>query len=392
MHVAIIFLFTSSLIIAVVMAFGEDMIDTYSTLTNRWDTLNGEWEERSNTQINAESGGTVTEGLSISMIVRNTGRVALEKFGDWDVILEVPRDPEQGIYYLSYTTDDHLCPNEWFVKGTYRDASSSTPETVGPGMLDPGEEMVIQALPRIQVEAGTYVRATVMTPNGIGAQLILEVIDEPATLYVIDASDSLVYSYEEDGTFIASTALDASNDNPKGIGTDDVSFWISDDNDDRAYEYATSSLALQTSWDLNIGNSDAEGLTTDGCSVWTVEHGGADAVFEYDRAGQYVTQYPLLAANDHATGITTDLTYFWVADHKDNAVYKYTINGAFDSSFPLDGGQKDSRGFTTDGDNIWVADADNGQVFKYDMAGAFVSSFDLTAENADPQGITVTPR
>ena len=76
MHVAITFLFTSSFIILVVMTFGEDMIDSYSTLTNRWDTLNGEWEESSNTQIAVSP----SQSDQMRVIIANIGRVPLEDF------------------------------------------------------------------------------------------------------------------------------------------------------------------------------------------------------------------------------------------------------------------------------------------------------------------------
>ena len=45
-----------------------------------------------------------------------------------------------------------------------------------PGVFNPGEEMVVVANPSNQVKANTTDRATFVTPNGVVAKVIFEVV------------------------------------------------------------------------------------------------------------------------------------------------------------------------------------------------------------------------
>ena len=118
--------------------------------------------------------------IPVKVTVTNAGEVPLAQFEDWVLVLEIQKDPGLGIAYLKYTTT--TTPpgtNEWTVDGIYRDASTLEPEGGGPGILDPGEEMVVLVKPNPAVVLSTADRATFSTPNGATATVIFEVVVTP---------------------------------------------------------------------------------------------------------------------------------------------------------------------------------------------------------------------
>ena len=62
------------------------------------------------------------------------------------------------------------------MKGIYLDASTLVGEIVDPGVLNPGEEMIILANPSPSVVATSYDRATFVTPNGTSVKVIFKVV------------------------------------------------------------------------------------------------------------------------------------------------------------------------------------------------------------------------
>ena len=380
------------LILITGLTLAGDLLATFESLTQSAVSVRSRSEQSANTKIAAPLGLLVNATSTFQITLKNEGSVALGQFADWDVIFEILETSCLGIAYLTYTENASPGPNQWTVQGIYLDASSSTPEIVGPGVFNPGEEMIVLVNPDPSVAHKSYNRATFVTPNGITTKVILEALSTATTtLYVVDGTDAMVYKYEDGGPFLSTSTLDVLNANAEGITTDIHNFWASDVSDDLVYVYA-SNLSASSTWALAAANNSGEGLTTDGCSIWSVDHNGSKKAYKYTMSGGFDSDFLLTAANDHATGITTDRKNIWVVDHKDVVAYKYTLSGTLVSQFALTGGQTNPRGITTDGDNIWVVDHDQNKVYKYTMGGTFVSDFPLNAANADAEGITVTPR
>ncbi len=387
MNVAVTYMITAAITLLVVVSLGWELIAMFGQMTDSWTALEDRSELEFNTDINAPTGQSAGEQSIAHVTIANTGKVPLGQFADWDLILETQQEPGLGVVYLAYTESALPGINEWTIDGIYRDAASSTPETVGPGILDPGEEMVVLANPDPPLGGGTYGRATFAAPNGAIAKVILF---KPRWLYVLDHDDMTVYKYEADGTLAGSSSLDAQNSDAMGITTNNSHFWTTDILDEQMFKY-TSGFSLMSTSTLESSNQQPAGLTADGSNIWTVD-GAVPEVFKYDMEGSYVSKFSLTAQNRDSTGIATDGTNIWVVDAVDAKVYKYDMSGTFVSDFSLSAANADPAGITTDGTNIWVVDAVDAKAYEYDMSGAFVSDFSLCAANADPQGITVMPR
>ncbi len=386
------FVITMTIIFSVVFTIARDSLETYDIVTNAWTSLEARAQDQTATRIAGPTSLRVPIASTVEITIANQGSVPLEEFSRWDVVFEVQQDPGVSILYLDYTDNPSPGANQWTIKAIYLDASNQTPEVVDPGVLDPGEEMVVLANPSPAVRGGTYNRATFATPNGVVASVIFAV---PVTFYVVDNTDDLVYEYWNDGTLVGTHSLDAQNADVRGITHKDTSFWTTDWTDDTVYRYTTQ-FSLSSSWAQNLLNNQGVGITTNGTNIWIVDE-NALKVFKYDMDGNLapdVSQFALNVDNLNPTGIATNGTHIWVVDGADAKVYRYDTLGVLVSSFNLDAANTDPTGITTDGSHIWVVDRGGRKAFAYDMNGGRVTSSDLALDsaNADAQGITVRPR
>ncbi|MCI0438930.1 MAG: hypothetical protein L0177_07330 [Chloroflexi bacterium] len=393
MHVVITYLLTAFIILVVVLTIGREMIATFGEVTDAWTTAQARHEDIAGTRLSAPVGLTVNPGTTVDITLVNEGKTALAQFADWDVIFEIQEGSGVTLAYLDYTTDANPAAGQWTVRGIYLDADALTAEILYPDVLNPGEEMIVRAELSSTMLGSTYHRATFVTPNGVTTGVMFEA---PATLYVLDESDRLVYEYLANSTLIGTHALDPGNAAAKGITTDDTDFWTTDAASlpDTAYKY-DSAFALDTTWSQALLNDNSTGITTDGANIW-VSDTNALRVFKYDMNGNPDVGLPsfgLNLSNTDPTGIATDGANIWIADDGGNAVYRYDMDGNFETSFALAVAEGNTlpTGITTNGVSIWVVDA-GGAVYRYTMSGGYVSSFDLDAANADPEGITVSPR
>ena len=98
--------------------------------------------------------------------------MALNDFPRWDVVIQYTgSDSSYYIKRLPYT-GGALGNNQWTVTGIFLDAQASDPEIFEPGILNPDEDVVLQIKLNPGVKSGSTNLASVVTPNGIVAQII----------------------------------------------------------------------------------------------------------------------------------------------------------------------------------------------------------------------------
>ena len=121
-----------------------------------------------NTQITAESANISTQpdgrGL-LEITVKNTGQTKIADFENWDVIVQYyDASSTYHVEWLPYsgTADTY----QWEVTWIHLNGG---PEVVDPGVLNPGEEMLISTYLDPNVGAGTTNMAVLSTPSGVTA-------------------------------------------------------------------------------------------------------------------------------------------------------------------------------------------------------------------------------
>ncbi len=109
--------------------------------------------------INQLSAGTVEVHIS------NIGQTKLTDFSKWDVIVHHFDDSDNfHVTWLPYQVSDPA-NNEWTISGIY--TSSGQPEVFDPGILNPDEELVIEAVIDPSVKTDSENQVVITTPNGI---------------------------------------------------------------------------------------------------------------------------------------------------------------------------------------------------------------------------------
>ena len=113
---------------------------------------------------------TQTASNSLDLSLRNSGQVKLSSFSKWDVIVKYYKSGSYHVTWLPYI-DGSPGNNEWTVSGIYLSSENLTAEIFEPEILNPGEEMIIQAKLSPGIQKGTTCDVIVSTPNGISDAL-----------------------------------------------------------------------------------------------------------------------------------------------------------------------------------------------------------------------------
>lgn len=108
-------------------------------------------------------------GRTLEVSLRNSGQVKLASFSKWDVIVEYYG--HDGGYYITWLpyVDGTPGSNQWTVEGIYLSSENLTAEVFEPGILSPGEEMVIKVELDPRVRNRTAGEVVISTPSGVSA-------------------------------------------------------------------------------------------------------------------------------------------------------------------------------------------------------------------------------
>ncbi len=118
--------------------------------------------ERLRTNLSTLGVTTADDGSSVQVTLRNTGMTKLMDLPKWDVILQYADGGSGQVKWYPYG----VAVNEWNHR-IYQNASSQVPEVVEPGILNPGEELLITVNVSPPVAPNSTNLATITTPNGV---------------------------------------------------------------------------------------------------------------------------------------------------------------------------------------------------------------------------------
>jgi hypothetical protein len=108
----------------------------------------------------------------LEVTLRNSGQTKICDFEKWDVVIQYhDADSIYQVVWIPYTAG---APgdNEWIKEGIYLDAGSKTAEVFDPGILNPGEEIIIEAKVNPSVGEGTTNLVVMSTPNGTQTSIV----------------------------------------------------------------------------------------------------------------------------------------------------------------------------------------------------------------------------
>ena len=140
----------SFLIVGEVLRGVTETSDAFKTVhENRLDKMN--------TRIQIEEVSTEDEGGYLNLYVLNAGSTKISDFDKMDVVIY----GEGWAEWIPHADGSYLVPNGWRVKKICNDV-------LNPGILDPGEEMIIEVYPShisyLIPDSNNWVK--IITPNG----------------------------------------------------------------------------------------------------------------------------------------------------------------------------------------------------------------------------------
>jgi len=141
---------------------------SFHTLSDAWAKMEVTTGEIARTATDVTGTSLTGAGVTLEVTVQNSGQVDLLSFKNWDVFAQYYA--LLGVYYqkrLTYTTAASPGANQWTVKGIYRDAAATQAEIFEPGILDPGEYMVIKATLSPAADVTRSHKVLVATANGV---------------------------------------------------------------------------------------------------------------------------------------------------------------------------------------------------------------------------------
>lgn len=162
-----------ALILFATLTVTQGALSTADLFSENWKAMEERSGEIARTEITITDVATAS-GQYVDSTVENAGSVSLGSFSTrWDVIVQY-YDGNNGNYYIiwaPYTSSNPPGDNQWTVEGIYL-AGTSTPEVYEPGILNPGEEVVIRFKANPVVGLSTTNRITVAASNGVTTSAI----------------------------------------------------------------------------------------------------------------------------------------------------------------------------------------------------------------------------
>lgn len=162
-----------------VLVMTHDFLDAGDTMQQSWNEMEARLSERARTALTTVDART-TDGGTVEVTLRNDGSTRLTDFDEWDVFIQYYG--ELNAYYvarLPFAGAGIPMDNEWAVAGIYQDGSGAAAEAFEPGILNPGEAIVLRL--RLSPAAGeeTTNLVTLSTPNGVQTQAFFTVPEQP---------------------------------------------------------------------------------------------------------------------------------------------------------------------------------------------------------------------
>lgn len=152
-----------------VLTLASSVISSHDSFQAEMRAMDTRLTVQSRTRLSQINARTVNGGTVIQTTYRNDGGEKIADFDTWDVIVQYYDTDTPSNYFVNWLPYVKNSPatNEWTIKGIYADATRELAEIYDPGILNPGEEMVIEAYLPHTVAPASQVLVTLAVKNGM---------------------------------------------------------------------------------------------------------------------------------------------------------------------------------------------------------------------------------
>lgn len=173
MEHVILSLISIAIILGSGMMLAQSAVLSADQFSSKWKDMEVMAEDLARTMIAATTAQAIApwDGV-IEVTVENTGQRTLGKFADWDVMVQYY--DSSNIYQirrLDYVSGTTLGDNQWVVYAIQVNGSS---EIFQPGLLNPGEQVLLRLKPVPDLGNGKTLLVVVDTPNGVATSIHFE--------------------------------------------------------------------------------------------------------------------------------------------------------------------------------------------------------------------------
>lgn len=245
-----------------VLTFTDEFVSSQTAIQEAWQDMETRRDDQADTQLVILDAHTTDSGSVVLLNLQNSGAVKVADFRRWDVFIQYMDDAVPVGYHIDHLT---YSPNDptiegWSINGIFLDIAKDQLEAYNPGILDPGETLVMHlrlapaigpgqaALVNISMTNGvsaayTFVRSmppTLTTNTGISLASGGNLAFSTTTLAATDpdnTADELIYNVTmspAQGTLSLTTFTQADIDQNRltythtGAGPDDFQFTLTD--------------------------------------------------------------------------------------------------------------------------------------------------------------------
>ena len=148
------------------LAMAQSSLTSMDYIAQCWKETESAAQETSRTDILAL--GAQTAGGFVEVPIDNSGSIHIAQFPNWDVLVHYYDG--NGDYYIvetEYAEGTTPGDNQWSVAGIYTDDTLGQNEVFEPGILNPGEVMLLRVNLVPTPYGGTVCWVTVSTPSGV---------------------------------------------------------------------------------------------------------------------------------------------------------------------------------------------------------------------------------
>lgn len=125
--------------------------------------------EQGRTSVAMVQARTTNDGSVVRATYENNGTVKISDFQEWDLIVQYYDTSDPSNYHVEYLPYVASSPtaDQWTIYGIYANAKQGLAEHFEPGILNPGEQIMVEAPLSQPVAAGTQVQLTLAVKNGV---------------------------------------------------------------------------------------------------------------------------------------------------------------------------------------------------------------------------------
>ena len=176
MHGIITLISIATLLIGT-LALAGSSCSAVDLVSGSWQAMTQQTGHMARTRISWEDVSVDLGRDNVRVTLKNQGQTSLSQFSRWDIIVQYYGKKVQGVnpYFikrLSFTTQDPPGNDQWRVEGIFQDAQTSKPESFGPNIFNPAEELKIHMKLDPKIGTKTTNWAIVSTPNGVAISVI----------------------------------------------------------------------------------------------------------------------------------------------------------------------------------------------------------------------------